>query len=91
MNATVIRTDLMSGTNQPADLVSLRFYDGEDKQGRCRKRRYRKSFEGYEDGEREVMKAVAASSTDDLNDCAIVAALSYVRRPSVIWTRRVHQ
>lgn len=23
----VIRTDLMSGTKQPADLVSLRFYD----------------------------------------------------------------
>ena len=32
MAYTVIRTDLMSGTNQPADLVSLRFYDGEDKQ-----------------------------------------------------------
>ena len=31
MAYTVIRTDLMSGTNQPADLVSLRFYDGEDK------------------------------------------------------------
>ena len=41
MAYTVIRTDLMSGTNQPADLVSLRFYDGEDKQiGRasCRER-----------------------------------------------------
>ena len=28
---TVIRTDLMSGTKQPADLVSLRFYDAEGK------------------------------------------------------------
>jgi len=27
MAYTVIRTDLMSGTKQPADLVSLRFYD----------------------------------------------------------------
>ena len=26
MAYTVIRTDLMSGTKQPADLVSLRFY-----------------------------------------------------------------
>ena len=25
----VIRTDLMSGTKQPADLVSLRFYDAD--------------------------------------------------------------
>ena len=32
MAYTVIRTDLMSGTAQPADLVSLRFYDGEDEQ-----------------------------------------------------------
>ena len=27
MAYAVIRTDLMSGTKQPADLVSLRFYD----------------------------------------------------------------
>ena len=74
MAYTVIRTDLMSGTNQPADLVSLRFYDGEDKQAAVENGVIVK-LEGYEDGEREVMKAVAASSTDDLNDCAIVAGV----------------
>ena len=31
MAYTVIRTDLMSGTKQPADLVSLRFYDANGK------------------------------------------------------------
>ena len=55
MAYTVIRTDLMSGTKQPADLVSLRFYGA--------------------DGEREVMKAVAATADDDLNECAIVAGV----------------
>ena len=74
MAYTVIRTDLMSGTQQPADLVSLRFYgtDGlpaEVENGTIVK------LEGYEDGEREVMKAVAASASDSLNDCAIVAGV----------------
>lgn len=69
----VIRTDLMSGTKQPADLVSLRFYDdsnpAEVENGVIVK------LMGYEDGEREVMKAVAAKSGDDLNVCAIVAGV----------------
>ena len=74
MAYTVIRTDLMSGTNQPADLVSLRFYDGEDKPAEVENGVIVK-LEGYEDGQREVMKAVAASADDDLNDCAIVAGV----------------
>ena len=74
MAYTVIRTDLMSGTTQPADLVSLRFYDGSDKQAEAENGVIVK-LQGYEDGEREVMKAVAAASTDDLNDCAIVAGV----------------
>lgn len=74
MAYTVIRTDLMSGTTQPADLVSLRFYDGSDKQAKVENGVIVK-LQGYEDGEREVMKAVAAASTDDLNDCAIVAGV----------------
>lgn len=74
MAYTVIHTDLMSGTTQPADLVSLRFYDGSDKQAEVENGVIVK-LQGYEDGEREVMKAVAAASTDDLNDCAIVAGV----------------
>lgn len=71
---TVIRTDLMSGTNQPADLVSLRFYNGEGNQAEVENGVIVK-LEGYEDGEREVMKAVAASAGADLNECAIVAGV----------------
>ena len=74
MAYTVIRTDLMSGTTQPADLVSLRFYDGSDEQAEVENGVIVK-LQGYEDGEREIMKAVAAASTDDLNDCAIVAGV----------------
>lgn len=69
---TVIRTDLMSGTKQPADLVSLRFYGADGNPAEVENGVIVK-LNGYEDGEREVMKAVAASAGADLNECAIVA------------------
>ena len=71
MAYTVIRTDLMSGTKQPADLVSLRFYNAEGKQAEV-ENGVIVELQGYEDGEREVMKAVAATASSDLNNCAIV-------------------
>lgn len=71
---TVIRTDLMSATKQPADLVSLRFYDADGKPAEVENGVIVK-LEGYEDGQREVMKAVAAKAGDDLNECAIVAGV----------------
>ena len=71
---TVIRTDNLSGIKQGADLVSLRFYDGSDEPIEVENGTIAKLM-GYEDGEREVMKAVAASSGDDLNECAIVAGV----------------
>lgn len=74
MAYTVIRTDLMSGTKQPADLVSLRFY-GADGQPAEVENGVIVKLEGYEDGEREVMKAVAATAGTDLNECAIVAGV----------------
>lgn len=70
---TVIRTDLMSGTKQPADLVSLRFYDGDEtaevENGVIVK------LGDLEEGEREVRKATVATSSDDLGDCALVAGV----------------
>ena len=81
MAYAVIRTDLMSGTKQPADLVSLRFYDASGNKTEVENGVIVK-LQGYEDGEREVMKAVAASAGDDLNDCAIVAA------PEVMYDER---
>lgn len=74
MSYTVIRTDLMSGTKDPADLVSLRFYDADGKQAEVENGTIVK-LQGYEDGEREVMKAIAAAAGDSLNDCAIVAGV----------------
>ena len=74
MAYTVIRTDLMSGTKQPADLVSLRFYNAEGEQAEV-ENGVIVELQGYEDGEREVMKAVAASAGTDLNKCAIVAGV----------------
>lgn len=81
MAYAVIRTDLMSGTKQPADLVSLRFYDASGNKAEVENGVIVK-LQGYEDGEREVMKAVAAAAGDDLNDCAIVAA------PEVMYDER---
>ena len=74
MAYAVIRTDLMSGTKQPADLVSLRFYDAEGNKAEV-ENGVIVELQGYEDGEREVMKAVAASAGADLNECAIVAGV----------------
>lgn len=70
---TVIRTDLLSGTDVAADLVSLRVYDGsaqpiEVENGTI------VELEGYEDGQREVMKAKLATSASKVEDCAIVAS-----------------
>lgn len=74
MAYTVIRTDLMSGTNQPADLVSLRFYDADGNVAEI-ENGVIVELKGYEDGEREVMKAVVATASSDLNDCAVVAGV----------------
>lgn len=77
----VIRTDLMSGTKQPADLVSLRFYDAEGNVAEV-ENGVIALLQGLEDGEREVHKAIAASAGADLNECAIIAA------PEVMYDER---
>lgn len=74
MSYAVIRTDLLSGTKNPTDIVSLRFYNAEGNHAEVENGVIVK-LEGYEDGEREVMKAVAASADTSLNECAIVAGV----------------
>ena len=81
MAYTVIRTDDMSGVKQGADLVSLRFYNAEGKVAEV-ENGVIVELKGYEEGQREVMKAVAATSASKLNDCAIVAA------PEVMYDER---
>lgn len=70
----VIRTDLMSGTKQPADLVSLRFYNDEGVPAEVENGVIVRLV-GLEDDQREVYKAVAAKAGDDLNECVVVAGV----------------
>lgn len=78
----IVRTDLVSGTKQPADLVSLRFY-AEDQMAEVENGVIVK-LEGYEEGEREIHKATAAAANADLNECAIIA------NPEVMYDERKH-
>ena len=76
----VIRTDLMAGTKNPDQLVSVRYYADEAvaevENGVI------VELKGYEAGEREVMKAVAATAESNLADCAVIAA------PEVMYDER---
>ncbi len=73
MAYTVIRTDLLSGTDVAADLVSLRVYDADDNQIAVENGTM-VELKGYEEGQREVMKAVLATANSEVEDCAIVAS-----------------
>ena len=74
MSYCVLRTDLLSGSKQGADLVSLRFYNGGGEQAEVENGTIVK-LAGYEDGGREVVRAVAATASDSLNECAIVGSV----------------
>ena len=73
MAYAVIRTDLMSGVDVAADLVSLRVYNGENKI--AVENGVIVELEGYEEGEREVMKAKLATASSPIEKCAIVASV----------------
>lgn len=77
----VFRSDLMSGTDVAADLVSLRVYSGADTVDvdNCTI----VELEGYETGEREIRKAKLATASSKLNVCAIVAT------PEVMYDERM--
>lgn len=79
----VIRTDLMAGTKQPADLVSVRFYNSDGAEAAV-ENGVIVELQSLLDGEREIWKAVAATADSDLNDCAILAA------PEVMYDERLH-
>ena len=77
----VIRTDLMSGTDVGADLVSLRVYDAEGNHIAVDNGTI-VELQGYEDGQREVMHAVLATAESAMENCAIVAT------PEVMYDER---
>lgn len=72
MAYSVIRTDLMSGTKQPADLVSLIVEDSGTpiavENGVIVK------IGAYLDNERELLHATIAAYTDDMSELAVVAS-----------------
>lgn len=70
----VFRSDLLSGTDVAADLVSFRVYDSSDKEIDVENGTI-VELKGYEDGEREVMKAVLATASSKMEDCAIVGSV----------------
>lgn len=74
MSFCVFRSDLLSGTDVAADLVSCRVYDADDN-AIAVENGVIVELKGYEDGEREVMKAVLATSASKLSDCAIVGSV----------------
>lgn len=71
MSYCVFRSDLLSGTDVASDLVSCRVYDGSDNEIAVENGTI-VELKGYEDGEREVMKAVLATASSKLSDCAII-------------------
>lgn len=76
----VIRTDLMSGTDVAADLVSLKYFESDQPapiENGCVVK-----LEGLMDGEREVRKAVAPTADTPIDQIAIVAT------PEVMYDER---
>ena len=74
MSYTVFRSDLLSGTDVAADLVSCRVYDAEGNKIAVENGTI-VELKGYEEGEREVMKAVLATASSKLSDCAIIGTV----------------
>ena len=73
MGYCVFRSDLMSGTDVASDLVSCRVYDESDNPIAVENGTI-VELKGYEEGEREVMKAVLASASSKISDCAIIGS-----------------
>lgn len=78
----VVRTDRMAGTDVGSLLRSVRFYGADDKVAEV-ENGVIAHLEGLEDGQREVHKAVAATSADKLSECVLIAA------PEVMYDERL--
>ena len=74
MAYTVWRSDLMSGTDVAADLVSCRVYDTDEETPIAVENGTIVELKGLEDGQREVFKAVPATADSDLNDCVVIGS-----------------
>lgn len=74
MSYCVFRSDLMSGTDVAADLVSCRVYDTDEETPIAVENGTIVELKGYEEGQREVMKAALATADSDLNNCVVIAS-----------------
>lgn len=77
----VFRSDLLSGRDVGADLVSVKVFDADDKEIAVENGTIVKLM-GYLEGSREVMKAVLAAAGDNMKDCAIIGT------PEVMYDER---
>lgn len=69
----VFRSDLMSGTDDASALVSCRVYDATGKAIAVENGTV-VELQGYEDGQREVMKAVLATANSNKTRCAVIGS-----------------
>lgn len=74
MAYTVWRSDLMSGTDVAADLVSVRVYDTDEETPIAVENGTIVELKGYEEGQREVFKGVLATADSDLNNCVVIGS-----------------
>lgn len=72
MAYTVFRSDLLSGTSQGADLISARVYDTDETTPIAVENGTIIEIKELEEGQREIYKAVLATSSSKLSDCAVV-------------------
>lgn len=75
MSYCVFRSDLMSGTDVAADLVSCRVYDTDEETPIAVENGTIVELKGYEEGQREVRKAVLATADSDLNNCVVIGSV----------------
>lgn len=86
----VVRTDKPSGEAQMADMVSVRFYDANDNPAEVENGVIAEllGLEETNDGanQHEIYKAVAATSSSDMNDCVIICSpeLMYDERKKML-------
>ena len=73
MGYTVFRSDRMPGTDVRSELRSCRVYDGNDEPIAVENGTI-VELKGYEDGQREVMKAVLATEDSDIAKCAVIGS-----------------
>lgn len=77
----VVRTDNMFGTDVGAGLRSVRFYDSGDNFAEV-ENGVIAHLEALEEGQREVYKAKAATASDKMDECVLIAA------PEVMYDER---